>query len=165
MKIIAIAATSVFLLSACATSIDDCDPSVDNGFFGKIGCSVSGSYEKRVELKEAENAKLLEQNKELALIHEKLENDNRLLTGTISQREKALKELKANIKALEKSLNEKKTLSAKTQEAIDKMKAQIDNMSESDGSILIQKREEQLKELQAIEANLRKQDSLNDLFL
>lgn len=164
MKIIAIAA-SAFLLSACATSIEDCDPSVDNGFFGKIGCSVSGTYAKRVELKEAQNAKLLEQNKELAAIHEKLENDNRLLTGTVAQREKALNELKANVNALQKSLESKKKLNADTQESIDKMKAQIDKMSESGGSILIQKREEQLKELQTIEANLRKQDSLNDLFL
>ena len=37
------------LLAGCASTPEECDPSQDQGFFGKIGCVVSGSYDERVE--------------------------------------------------------------------------------------------------------------------
>ena len=51
-KLSLIAGATAVLLTACASTPQECDPSQDQGFFGKMGCVVTGSYEERVEQKQ-----------------------------------------------------------------------------------------------------------------
>ena len=58
-KVGGIALVSCLLLSACASTPEECNPGQRNqGFFGKMGCVVTGSYEARVNAKQQRVADL-----------------------------------------------------------------------------------------------------------
>ena len=99
-------------LCGCSMTAQECDPSVDNGYFGKIGCTFSGAYSDRVEQKEIENERLRKENATLALLAEQIEDQNRLLYGTINDRAASLDAIVGTLDKLEAELKAKNKLTA-----------------------------------------------------
>lgn len=55
-KIISLSAfcTTLFILSGCTTTAQQCDPRIELGMLDKLGCSMSGSYKERIDTKQKE---------------------------------------------------------------------------------------------------------------
>lgn len=145
---------AVFTLSACSMSAQECDPSVDNGYFGKIGCTFSGAYSDRVAQKQLENDRLRQENATLAALGEQIEDQNRLLYGTINDRAASLDAISKTLDKLEAELKAKNKLSAEAKAQIANTQKTVGTMQKNNGKVLIAKREAELKELEEQKAKL-----------
>ena len=141
-------------LCGCSMTAQECDPSVDNGYFGKIGCTFSGAYSDRVEQKEIENERLRKENATLALLAEQIEDQNRLLYGTINDRAASLDAIVGTLDKLEAELKAKNKLTAEAKAQLESTKKTVGNMQKNNGQMLIAKREAELKELEEQKAKL-----------
>lgn len=124
----------------CASTPEECDPSQDPGFFGKIGCTVSGSYDKRIEQKEQQVADL---KSEIAILNQmtrELNAQDALLKGTYAERIRVLDSLKSDLYQLQNNLARKQALNTELQDKIAQMEAQIAELeSEAETSVAGQK--------------------------
>lgn len=111
-----------FILTACTMTPDECDPSSDPGFFNKIGCSVSGSYSKRVETKQQEIKDLREEQKALTEEVINLQSKRSVLIKDRFERLHTLDELQTKLDKMQSSLAAKNALSNNLQQKLDKVK-------------------------------------------
>lgn len=92
------------VLTGCTMNAAECDPSTDPGFFNKIGCTVSGSYAQRVELKEAELQALQAENDKLTRIGRLLSDEESMLEGNLAQRRAQHQALVSEVESLRSAL-------------------------------------------------------------
>ncbi len=136
-------------LTACTTTPEECDPSVDPGFFNKIGCTFSGSYAQRVEMKRENLQALQEENAHLTRLQQSLADEKTLLEGNMAQRQAQLNTVRENLAGLKKDLAAQGALNRELQQAIAQAEAQAEAMQRSPASqAMLQKRME-LQELQS----------------
>ena len=149
-KVGGIALVSCLLLSACASTPEECDPSQDQGFFGKMGCVVTGSYEARVKAKQQRVADLRAEVETLNQMTRDIQAQNRALMGDYLARLQVLDKTKLDLMELESQLAKKKALSVDLQEQIDGLKGKVAQMStKSAASKSIAKKEKEIEELNA----------------
>lgn len=150
LKVLLVGVGASLLLSACASTPEECDPSQDQGFFGKMGCVVTGSYEARVQAKEQKVADLKAEIESINQTTRDLHAQQRALMGDYFERLKVLDQTKSDLAALEQKLAKKKALSLDLQERIDKAQKQVSNMStRSAAAQSIAQKEKQIEELNA----------------
>src|SRR5574344_538577 len=111
-----------FILTACTMTPEECAPSSDPGFFNKIGCSVSGSYSKRVETKQQEIKDLREEQKALTQEVINLQEKRSVLIKDRFERLHALDELQTKLDQMQSSLAAKNALSKRLQQKLDNVK-------------------------------------------
>lgn len=157
----AVGAASALMLSGCTTTPQECDPSQDQGFFGKIGCVVSGSYEARIDERQQRVAELKAENERLNQLARDLFAQDALVKADISEQNRMLDHARSELYAVESSLAKKQALSADLQEQIDEAKAQIDAIKQgnnmSQGQAAIVKKQKQIEELNATLEQLQAQ--------
>ena len=141
------------LLAGCASTPEECDPSQDQGFFGKIGCVVSGSYDERVEQREQRVETLKAENQRLNQLARDLFAQDALVKAQVSEQNRMLDHAKSELYEVERTLTQKKALDADLQDQIAQAKAQIDAIKKSNGSsqtqAVIAKKQKQIDELNA----------------
>ena len=136
-------AAALAALLGCATTPDECDPSVDPGFLDKLGCTVSGSYGERVAQKEREVTSLWAEQEEVRKISASLEESRALVEADLSARRAELDGINARVGDLERRLREKRAMSAYLQRRIDDVYEQLKEMQDTPANaVLLQKQQE-----------------------
>lgn len=114
MKILPLlAAISVLLLAGCASNVEDCDPTTgDVSIIKKFNCKYSGTYDKRVEMKEQTLSHEKELNTEFKAVLAAIDNEKSLVNADLKTQQasqKALNQSVSNLlnKARSKSKNRK----------------------------------------------------------
>ena len=101
-KLLVIAA---LMVSGCTMTPEECDPSnVDAGFFDKLGCVTSGSYDARIESKKQEIVKLNEEQKVLLAEIDELSKKIEAEDQKKADLTKDLNTLQGQINSLEKDI-------------------------------------------------------------
>lgn len=149
IKPLLIGLSVAFLLSACASTPEECDPRQDQGFFGKIGCAVTGSYEQRVTTKEEQVASLQAENKRLNELIREINAKDALVRGDYATRQRELDQVKADLYSLQSKLAQKKALNNELQQKFDQANAQLVQMQSAPASTSIAEKERQISELEA----------------
>lgn len=147
-KLSLVAAATALLLSACASTPEECDPSQDQGFFGKMGCVVTGSYEKRVEAKEARVEELKAETERLNALAREIHAKDRALMGGYLERARTLDKTRSELNAIQASLAKKKALSAELSDKLAAAKQQVNSMNtESAANQTLKKKKAEIAEL------------------
>lgn len=151
---LALVGSCALMLTSCASTPEECDPSQDQGFFGKIGCTVSGSYDERIEQREARVESLKAENERLNQLARDLFAKDALVKGQISEQNRLLDHAQSELYALEGELAQKKALSSDLQDQITKAQEQIEALKKSNtGSAktkaALAKKQKQIDELNA----------------
>lgn len=141
--------TAALVLTACATTPQECDPRQDQGFFGKIGCVVTGSYEERVTTKEDTVKQLQAENARLNQLIRNIHQQDALVRGDMAERQRELDKVRSELYALENSLEEKKALDAQLQAKLQAANAQLSRMQATPASTTIAEKEKQIAELES----------------
>ncbi|WIE09586.1 hypothetical protein [Providencia rettgeri] len=92
---------SVLVLSGCATNVEDCDPTTgDVNIITKFNCKYSGTYDKRIELKQEklEHEKVL--NNEFKAVFAAIENEKRQVNADLKSQQKSQQALNDSINNL-----------------------------------------------------------------
>lgn len=143
MKKALMLAAALAALSGCATTPDECDPSVDPGFLDKLGCTVSGSYGERVAQKEREVTNLWAEQEEVRKMSASLEESRALVEADLSARRAELDGINARVGDLERRLREKRAMGAYLQRRIDDVYEQLREMQDTPANaVLLQKQQE-----------------------
>lgn len=147
-KVGSVAIAATLLLSACASTPEECDPSQDQGFFGKMGCIVTGSYEVRVNAKQQKANDLSAEIASINQMTRDIHAQNRALMGDYFARMKVLDKTKEDLYMLESSLAKKKALNSDLQDQLNSVKDKVDAMStQSAASQSIAKKQKEIDEL------------------
>ncbi|MGN1281834.1 MAG: hypothetical protein ACI4UM_08045 [Succinivibrio sp.] len=147
-KIVAVAVLSV-LLTACTMTPEQCDPSIsDPGMLDKLGCVVSGSYEKRVDSKKQEIHDLREEQRALTEQSLALSQSRSELIKDRKQRYRALDELNEKIADIEQSLAAKNALTKDLEAKIAKVKASSAKAKDLDEDVSVIEKKEQFEKVQ-----------------
>lgn len=150
LKLVAVSLSAALLLSACASTPEECDPSQDQGFFGKMGCVVTGSYDARVQAKQQNVDKLQSEIESINQMTRDIHAKHRALMGDYFARQKVLDQTTEDLYNLERKLAQKKALSVDLQERIDKAQQQVATMNtRASASQSIAQKEKQIDELRA----------------
>lgn len=149
LRVLCITAACAFLAAGCASSVQECDPSVDPGFFGKIGCTFSGSYAERVEMKEADLNKLKQHNESLRKLYAQLENEEAWLSKDLEVRNAQIAAVESDLKVLQSELEAQGKLNADARKAIEEAQSQLDAMQASPVNAAILEKRQQRDALQA----------------
>ncbi|MCK0533997.1 MULTISPECIES: hypothetical protein [unclassified Anaerobiospirillum] len=150
LKLTALAISASLLLSACASTPEECDPSQDQGFFGKMGCIASGSYGKRIEAKEKKVEELKAEAAQLNQLAREIHEMDRKLMGSYSERTAVLDKARSDLYNIESRLASKKALSADLQDKLANARDQIMKMNTpSAAEQTIAQKQKQIKELEA----------------
>ncbi len=104
LRVLGLSMALTAVLTGCTMNAAECDPSTDPGFFNKIGCTVSGSYAQRVELKEAELQALQAENDKLTRIGRLLSDEESMLEGNLAQRRAQHQALVSEVESLRSAL-------------------------------------------------------------
>lgn len=146
------------LLSACASTPQECDPHQDQGFFGKIGCLTSGSYEQRVAEKEQYVEDLKAENQRLnQLVRQINDQNSALLLGDYSTRQRELDKIRGELYSVQRSLEQKKALDQQLQNKLKQANAQLNDMQRSSAAATIKEKQEQIAELEKVLDELSQQ--------
>src|SRR5574344_2830653 len=148
LKLKALAVVMPLMLTACTTTPDECDPTGDPSMLAKLGCVVSGSYQKRVEVKQQEIKSLREeQQKSLNSVLE-LEKNRSQMIADRAYRLKQLDKIQSQIDDLRVSLKQKgalnKTLETKLAN-LQKAKDDYANMSANASTMENRQKERELE--------------------
>lgn len=149
LKALLIGASAAVLLSACASTPDECDPMQDQGFFGKIGCAVTGSYEERITIKEQHVENLKAENVRLNQLIREIQAQDALVQGDYAARQRELDKIRADLYDLQASLAQKKALDSKLQNKLNEVNEQLSNIQASPASASIAEKKKQIAELEA----------------
>ncbi|MBO8415298.1 MAG: hypothetical protein IAB19_02830 [Proteobacteria bacterium] len=149
LTVLSLTAACAFLAAGCASSVQECDPSVDPGFFGKIGCTFSGSYAERVEIKEADLEKAKQENESLKKLYAQLENEEAWLSRDVEVRNAQIAAVESDLKALRSELEAQGRLNADAQKAIEEAQNQLNAMQSSPANAAILEKRQQRDALQA----------------
>lgn len=149
IKALLLGASAAVLLTACASTPEECDPVQDQGFFGKIGCAVTGSYEERVTTKEQHVEDLKAENARLNQLIRDVQSQDALLKGDYAQRQRELDKIRSNLYDLQASLEQKKALDSNLQNKLNAVNNQLSTIQTSPTSLSIAEKKKQIAELEA----------------
>lgn len=107
-----VAASVMMMATGCSISMKDCDPSVDPGFFQKLGCAATGTYNQRIEYKQRQLEKLQATNTELHDILNSLSSEQKMLSMNKSERVAEMSELQRKLNTMKTNLKNQKALSS-----------------------------------------------------
>ena len=159
MALLVSSAALALMVTGCTSTPEECDPSQDPGFFNKMGCTFSGSYNERIQQKEQQVADLKAENERLNQLARDIFDKDTLLKANVGEKVRLLDKATAEINAVEASLAKKRALSSDLQDQIDDMRAKIDKAKKSSGAQLTIKQKQ--KQIEELEAQLQElQDSL-----
>ena len=139
---------SSFVLTACTTTPDKCDPSSDPGFLDKLGCVASGSYEKRVNAKSQEIKDLAAEQKELSQSVIDLEKQRSTLVSDRASRLAEMDKINDKLASLESSLRQKNAMTKELQSKIDNVKSSATEVKNLDEDASIMEKKAKLAQLQ-----------------
>ncbi|WP_028884595.1 hypothetical protein [Taylorella asinigenitalis] len=108
MKLYITAPILCAVLAACQSSPQTCDPNVEMNFFDKLGCSTSGSYDKRIEQKEANLNAEQYRNKQLNYKKSQLESKRKATRAQRNAKQRESNRLSTLNKKMQEDLNNKK---------------------------------------------------------
>lgn len=145
------------MFTGCASTPEECDPSKDPGFFGKIGCAVSGSYDERIDQKEQQLADLQAENDRLTALINDINGKDALVKASHKERMRELNKTLAEINSIENSLKQKEALSADLQMQLNDAKGQVQKMQKSGANETLRKKQAEVKELQRVLDDLKTQ--------
>lgn len=148
---------SIGCLSACASTPQECDPSKDVGYFGKIGCVVSGSYAQRVEQKEQQLANLQAEAVRINALTRELEAQRATLVADYESTQKMLTQSEAELQQVRQSLQKKQALSRNLEQQIADTQSQITKMREDGPYQLLLEREAERQQLENMLQELAQQ--------
>ncbi|MDY6321709.1 MAG: hypothetical protein SPL30_02220 [Succinivibrio sp.] len=150
-------AAMAFTLSACTA--DDCDPSSDPGFFTKIGCVTSGSYQKRIDNKKEHVKELRAEQSALTQEVIALNDENILVNEDRASAQNRLDRLNEELDALSAKVARSGKQSGTLKKQIAAAKAQVGVMKKmpEDATVLQkmaqkQKLQEELETLEQLSA-------------
>jgi len=129
-KLATVAVVSL-VISGCAIDKEGCDPAAlrTAGFFTKVSCDVSGSYQARADDQQAQLEEATRQRDLLQNSVNLLEDENRRLSEGITlkraQRDRLTASLNATLAAIAQGNEQNKTV----MDQIDKAKLEIDRLS------------------------------------
>lgn len=149
-KLSLVAAATALLLSACASTPEECDPSQDQGFFGKMGCIVTGSYSERIDRKQAHLDELKAEAERLNALAREIHAKDRDLMGGYLDRARTLDKTRSELNAIQANLAKKKALSADLEDKLAAAKKQVAAMNnESAANESIKKKKAEIAKLNA----------------
>lgn len=137
------------VLTGCTMSAAECDPSTDPGFFNKIGCTVSGSYAQRVELKEAELQALQAENDKLTRIGRLLSDEESMLEGNLAQRRAQHQALVSEVESLRSALKAENQLTDNLNNQLKSLEEKSAALQQLPDNTPLLERQQRLSELQA----------------
>lgn len=98
---LAVPALALAVLSGCATTAADCDPSnKDAGFISKMNCDLGGGYGQRVAQREDEVRAAQAENAQARQVLADLEAQRAAIGATLAEKIKARDALSASVKKL-----------------------------------------------------------------
>lgn len=133
-------------LTACTTTPDDCDPSIELNVFNKMACSFSGSYDKRVETKKQELTYEREISRELNDIQKMIANEQATVNKSAAQKKQQLSKLNKSVNSLTSQLKKKAQGRETILAQLDDVEKQMKTINNSGGSEAAKQQE--LKKLQ-----------------
>lgn len=136
---------AVLLLNGCSATAENCDPSVDPGFFSKMGCIASGSYAQRVEQKKQQVADLRAELSSLSKETQELYASDTLVKEERAQAQSRLDRIDEDLSALKAKVSKQTGESSALSKQIAQAQAQsktVRNLPES-ASVLEKKAEKQ----------------------
>lgn len=137
------------VLTGCTMNAAECDPSTDPGFFNKIGCTVSGSYAQRVELKEAELQALQAENDKLTRIGRLLSDEESMLEGNLAQRRAQHQALVSEVESLRSALKAENQLTDNLNNQLKSLEEKSAALQQLPDNTPLLERQQRLSELQA----------------
>ena len=152
-KLIAVAAAAL-MLSACAMTTQECDPTLDPGFLDKIGCTISGSYAQRVEDKEANLRALQSENERLVKLQQLLSNEEALISDSKAIRQAQYQKIQAQVADLKQALAEDQKLNDSLRTQLNQLETQSAELAQMPEEASILERQQRLAELQETAAAL-----------
>lgn len=153
IKLFPLSAVMLLGLSACTTTPEQCDPSIELNVFSKAACKMSGSYDKRIETKESILVDEKSTSRDLSGIYAQIKQQQNTLNQSKAQKQAQLKKLSKSVNSLTASLKQKAqgkpVLLKQINEVEQQMKAvNNDSGSEMDKQLEIQRLQSKLSGLQ-----------------
>ena len=134
-----------FVLTGCSATPQSCDPSVDPGFFSKMGCIASGSYAKRVDEKKQHIADLRSELSALSQDTQDLYAQDTLIKEDRARAQSRLDRIDEDLSALKAKVDKQEGQSSALSKQIASVQAQsktVRNLPDS-ASVLQKKTEKQ----------------------
>ncbi len=124
-------AVSSLFLTACTNTPEECDPRQDLNLFSKISCSVSGSYEQRIDQKEQDLA--YEQNRASSAQAEanRTLKQSKAMDKKVQQAKAAKQQSAQATAALQQQVNQKTQTKQQAQAELNKVNQQINKIQNS----------------------------------
>lgn len=127
-------------LYGCTMTTNECDPANRSaGFMDKFGCTVSGSYSKRVEDKQNRVNELKAEHARLLSLKSTIDNETALVDGSKKDRQAQLDKVSAEITQVKKDIISKNAMSDSLRQKIDSLEKQLEEMKNGDDDILIKR--------------------------
>ncbi len=149
LRVLGLSMALTAVLTGCTMSAAECDPSTDPGFFNKIGCTVSGSYAQRVELKEAELQALQAENDKLTRIGRLLSDEESMLEGNLAQRRAQHQALVSEVESLRSALKAENQLTDNLNNQLKSLEEKSAALQQLPDNTPLLERQQRLSELQA----------------
>ena len=141
-----VATGAMVLLTGCSATPQSCDPSVDPGFFSKMGCIASGSYAKRVEEKKQHVADLRSELSSLSQETQEVYAKDALIKEDRSKAQSRLDRLDENLAALKSKVDAQVGQSSSLSKQIAQAQAQSNTVRKlPENASVLQKRAEKQK--------------------
>lgn len=149
LRVLGLSMALTAVLTGCTMSAAECDPSTDPGFFNKVGCTVSGSYAQRVELKEAELQALQAENDKLTRIGRLLSDEESMLEGNLAQRRAQHQALVSEVESLRSALKAENQLTDNLNNQLKSLEEKSAALQQLPDNTPLLERQQRLSELQA----------------
>lgn len=149
LRVLGLSMSLTAVLTGCTMSAAECDPSTDPGFFNKVGCTVSGSYAQRVELKEAELQALQAENDKLTRIGRLLSDEESMLEGNLAQRRAQHQALVSEVESLRSALKAENQLTDNLNNQLKSLEEKSAALQQLPDNTPLLERQQRLSELQA----------------
>lgn len=134
IKLTAIATISLFSLTACTNTPEECDPSIELNVFSKAACKMSGSYDERIEQKEKILIDEKATNQQLKNIYAQIQQQQKSVNASKAQKQAQLAKLSKSVTALTADLKQKAQGKSALLKQINDVEQQMQAVNNSSGS-------------------------------
>lgn len=134
IKLTAIATISLFSLTACTNTPEECDPSIELNVFSKAACKMSGSYDERIEQKEKILIDEKATNQQLKNIYAQIQQQQKSVNASKAQKQAQLAKLSKSVTALTADLKQKVQGKSALLKQINDVEQQMQAVNNSSGS-------------------------------
>lgn len=150
MKKLALLVSSLFILTACSATKEECDPSKAQSFITKISCSTSGTYDQRVSDKKIELAMAEERQNKVTKEHKKAQDKLKKSTDALKAKNAELAKLNQSTKGYLEQLKSKSKGKQNILDEIANIEKQLQQVSTSGVS-----EEEQKAQIKVLQSKLK----------